>query len=149
MRSLRAGIAAPWYYKNKNMRYRFSTEGHLDLMDFLGDYGAVRSMRLGDVARLCGLPGKTDMAGDQVGVLRARALAEPELGDELRARVARYCLQDVLQTALVFVRTRHLLGKVTPETHDAIVGTFREKVGPDVLDVEWDKLLLCGRRVGE
>jgi len=149
MRSLRAGIAAPWYYKSRDVRYRYSTEGHLDLMDFLGDYGAVRSMRLGDVARLCGLPGKTDMAGDQVGVLRARALAEPAMGAELRARVARYCLQDVLQTALVFVRTRHLLGKVTPETHDAVVGTFREKVGSDVLDVDWDGLLLCGKKVGE
>lgn len=145
LRSLKHKISIPWYYKNRDVRYRYSTEGHLDLMDFLSDYGACKNARLGDVARLCGLPGKTDMSGDQVGVLHARALADPSLDRELRSRVARYCLQDTLQTALIFVRTRHLLGKITPETHDAVLETFQQS--PEVsraIEIDWDRLKLCG-----
>jgi hypothetical protein len=141
MRSLRHKLAAPWYYKSRDVRYRYSTEGHLDLMDFLSDYGGSRQARLGDVARLCGLPGKTDMSGDKVADLWARAGEHPGEDASLRERVARYCLQDTLQTALVFARTRHLLGKVTAETCDALIETFR--ASPEVaaaIEVDWDRL---------
>ena len=141
MRSLRHKLAAPWYYKERDVRYRYSTEGHLDLMDFLSDYGGSRNARLGDVARICGLPGKTDMSGDKVADLWLRAGACPGEDAALRERVARYCLQDVLQTALVFVRTLHLRGKVTAETCDAVLETFR--ASPEVasaIEVDWDRL---------
>ena len=150
MRSLKHKISSPWYYKDRDVRYRYSTEGHLDLMDFLGDYGATRYMRLGDFARLCGLPGKTDMSGDQVAVLHAQALADPSLDAELRARVARYCLQDTLQTALVHLRGLHLRGKITPQTHDAVLETFRSS--PEVaaaIDLPWDRLWMCPRAQAE
>lgn len=143
MRSMKHKIAAPWYYKNKEVRYRYSTEGHCDLMDFLGDFGATRFMRLGDVARLCGLPGKTDMSGDKVSVLYEEAVKDLSRDLELRQRVARYCLQDVVQTALVFARAHYLRGKIAAETHDALVETFR--ASPDVLaaiDLAWDRLLI-------
>lgn len=138
MRSLARKLQAPWYYKSRDVRYRYSTEGHLDLMDFLADYGASRNMRLGDVARLCGLPGKTDMSGDKVADLYARAAAHPEEDEALRERVARYCLQDTIQTALVFVRSRYLLGKVTAEICDAVLETFR--ASPEVaaaIEIDW------------
>ena len=144
MRSLGRGIAAPWYYKNRDVRYRYSTEGHLDLMDFFADYGGSRCMKLGDVARLCGLPGKTDTSGGDVAKLYAEAIAFPEQDSKIRERVARYCLQDTLQTALVFLRSRHLVGKLTAETHDAALETFRRSPEvADALDLDWDRLKLA------
>jgi len=150
MRSLKHKIAAPWYYKNRDVRYRYSTEGHFDLMDFLGDYGATRSMRLGDVARLCGLPGKTDTTGADVAELYAMAKADPSKSDELRARVARYCQQDTLQTALVHLRALHLRGKISPETHDAVLETFRaSRQVAAAIDLPWDRLWMCESRQRE
>jgi hypothetical protein len=68
LRSLMHGVPCKWYYDNRDVRYRYSAEGHLDLMDFLGDYGAARNMKLGDVARLVGLPGKTgEVSGASTG----------------------------------------------------------------------------------
>jgi hypothetical protein len=145
LRSLLHKISAPWYYKSRDVRYRYSAEGHLDLMDFLSDYGASRCMKMGDAARLCGLPGKTDTSGEDVALLHAEAMVSDQGRDaEIRARVARYCQQDTIQTALLFVRSRHLLGKLTPESHDATVETFRSS--PEVaaaIEIDWDRLMLC------
>jgi len=143
MRSLGHKIACGWYYKNRDVRYRFSEDGHLDLMDFLGDYGSCRNMKLGDLAKLCGLPGKTDMSGDKVDGLYAEAIKDPLRSEEIQARVARYCLQDSLQTALLFLRTRFHLGKIDALTHNLALGTFR--ASPSVtgaIDLDWDRLLL-------
>lgn len=143
MRSLLHKVSCGWYYKNRDMRYRYSTEGHLDLMDFMSDYGASRQMKLGDFARVLGLPGKTDMSGDKVSVLYEQAAADSSLSAELAARIRRYCQQDTLQTALAFVRTRHHLGKLSPESHDATVRTFRDSdVVRAAIDVEWNKIML-------
>ena len=45
-RCLHHGLAFPWYYQQRDARYRYSTEGHVDLMDFLADHGASRSYGL-------------------------------------------------------------------------------------------------------
>jgi hypothetical protein len=143
MRSMGHKISCGWYYKNKDVRYRYSEVGHLDLMDFLSDYGACRFMKLGDVARLCGLPGKTDMSGDKVSVLHEEARRDPARSAELQARVARYCLQDSLQTALLFLRTRHHCGKVDAVTHDLALATFRDSPSVrDAIDLNWERLVL-------
>lgn len=143
MRSMLHGLACRWYYQNSNVRYRYSPEGHLDLMDHLGDYGASRQMRLGDCARLVGLPGKTDMSGDKVDVLYARSVQEPSLSDGYRDKVARYCLQDSLQTAVLFIRSRHLMGKLTTSTYNKIVRSFSENEDVQkMLDVAWDRVMV-------
>lgn len=143
MRSLRHRLACGWYYGNREMRYRFSPEGHCDLMDFLSDYGSARFMKLGDVARSIGLPGKTDMFGDKVSVLYAEACANREKSEELQAKTARYCLQDSLQTALIWLRTRHFFGKFDVDTHNAVLATFREsKTVTDAIDIDWDRLMV-------
>jgi hypothetical protein len=143
MRSLKHRLSSPWYYKNRDLRYRYTPEGHCDLMDFLSDYGACRFMKLGDMARLIGLPGKTDMSGDKVAELYAKSAQNPELSDSLQQKTARYCLQDSIQAALLWLRSRHLLGKVTPETHNAALATFRtSKSITDTIDIDWEGLLL-------
>ena len=104
LRCMRYGIALPWYYQPRSdYRYRFSDEGHLDLCDFLCEHGAARSLSLDAAARVIGLPGKNGMDGSQVeGLYHAGKL------DEIRD----YCLHDVAQTALLFLRFRLLQGQL-------------------------------------
>ena len=114
MRCLRYGIPFSHYYASRDVRYRYSPEGHLDLMDFLSDYGASKSARLDVVARLCGWPGKIGTL-DGAGVGAAIAAGETE-------RVSNYCLSDVVQTAGVFLRVQLLRGILTPQSYrDAAV----------------------------
>ena len=143
MRSLLHKIACRWYYESRDVRYRYSTEGHCDLMDFMSDYGASRFIKLGDFCHLCGLPGKTDMSGDKVSVLYAESLRDPSGSAGRQERTARYCLQDSIQTALGWLRTRHHVGKVTPETHNAALATFRASTSiTQAIDLDWDRLML-------
>ncbi|MGA2447960.1 MAG: 3'-5' exonuclease [Polyangiaceae bacterium] len=100
-RALRHGISMPWWFRDRNTRYRYTTEGHFDLMDFLADFGAARSSRLDAYAKLIGFPGKVGVDGSQVlPMVHAGKLDE----------VASYCMCDVAQTAAVFLRVELLRG---------------------------------------
>ena len=144
LRSLKHKLACGWYYGNKDVRYRYSTERHLDLMDFWADYGACRPMKLHDAARLIGLPGKTDMSGASIEGIYKSTVADPKLDLEaIQADVARYCLQDSIQTALLWVRSRHHVGKVTPETHNLILDTFSSSPSiTSAITLDWESLKL-------
>ena len=108
MRSLCHAIALPWYYRDRDVRYRYSAEGHLDLCDWLAEHGAARAGKLDAIARLIGLPGKLGVDGSQVeGLYRAGQLAS----------IQSYCLADVAQTALLFLRFRLLQGQLTPDAY--------------------------------
>jgi 3'-5' exonuclease len=104
-RSLRYGLSFPWYYAGRDARYRFSTEGHFDLMDFLVDHGATRGYSLNLAAKLIGMPGKMDTNGGDVAEMVAAGRIE---------EVISYCLSDVAQTAAVLLRTQLLRGELTP-----------------------------------
>jgi predicted PolB exonuclease-like 3'-5' exonuclease len=143
LRSLMHGLPCKWYYSDRDVRYRYSTEGHLDLMDFLGDYGAARNMKLGDVARLVGLPGKTgEVTGKSVHAVYLETLGrrvDAEFCVRQMAGVARYCLQDSLQTALIFLRSRHHLGKVDRGEYHACLDTFvGNALVNEAIKVDWD-----------
>lgn len=154
LRSLHHRIPCPWYYNQTNVRYRYSAEGHCDLMDYLSDFGACRQMTLNDACHLVGLPGKTDMSGSQVydlykstvptigSVSKVDArVAEPQRVVEIQASVARYCLQDSIQSALLFVISRHHIGKITTETCNAVVDTFKNNPAiTQAIDLDWDRL---------
>ena len=139
MRAFKLGIPWGWYYKDKfGARYRYGEDGHCDLMDFLSDYGASRQMKLGDAARLMGLPGKTDMDGSKVADVVAMG---PNVANEIK--IARYCLQDAIQTALLFVRSRYHLGKIGKEEYATSVKTFEDSpVITEAIDIDWPKLAL-------
>ncbi len=112
LRSLCLGVPMRWYYRDHNTRYRYSDQGHLDLCDWLADHGATRSSSLDAIARLIGLPGKIGVDGSQVeGLYAAGQLAD----------IQRYCLADVAQTALLFLRFRMLQGHLSPEDYRARV----------------------------
>src|SRR5262245_16182597 len=98
LRALRHGVAMSWYYQGR-VRYRYSEEGHLDLCDMLSDHGAARSMSLDNIARLIGLPGKG--AGGVDGSQVEGLYKSGQLGV-----IKSYCLADVAQTSLLFLRFR-------------------------------------------
>jgi len=109
-RCLRHGIPLPQYYQSRDVRYRFSSDGHFDLMDYLADFGAAKPARLDVVAKLCGMPGKVGVAGKDVGpLMHAGRLAE----------VQAYCLCDVVQTAAVFLRVDLLRGELGRDAYRA------------------------------
>ncbi len=101
LRALRHGVPLPWYYQEREYRYRYSAEGHLDLCDFLSDHGAARMTSLDGAARLIGLPGKDGLDGSGVEAMHQAGQIEA---------LRQYCLSDVAQTAFLFLRYRLLVG---------------------------------------
>ena len=122
LRSLCHGVSLGWYYRERNVRYRYSEEGHLDLCDWLADHGATRSGSLDAVARLIGLPGKVGVDGSQVeGLYLAGQLAA----------IQRYCLADVAQTALLFLRFRLLQGLLRADGYQEAAGALVDALAAD------------------
>lgn len=136
MRCLKHGIPCGWYYDSRDIRYRYTPDGHLDLMDYLGDYGAARNMKLGDMARLIGLPGKVDITGASVADIHR----EGDVAENVE-KVRRYCLQDTFQTAVIFVRSRLHLGKLTTAEYNQHIDLYSkmdlEQVG---IEIDWNRL---------
>jgi 3'-5' exonuclease len=92
--------------------------GTLDLQEFFSNYNACRLPGGLDVlAKMIGLPGKMDMAGDQV--------LELYRAGELQT-INDYCLCDTLDTYFVFLRTRVLTGDLEPEEEGKLVAEGRE-----------------------
>ena len=121
-RCLRHGVRFAHYYAARDVRFRFSPDGHFDVMDYLADFGAARSARLDTVARLIGLPGKVGIDGKDVGpYIHAGRLAE----------VQAYCLSDVLQTAAVFLRVQLVRGVLDLARYRAAMRHILEKASED------------------
>lgn len=121
LRSLRHGVPMGWYYQGK-LRNRYTEEGHLDLCDMLSDHGASRSLSLDAVARLIGLPGKIGVDGSQVEGLYK--------GGQLAA-IKHYCLADVAQTSLLFLRFRLLQGAMGPLEYRRLAGDLMSSFRAD------------------
>jgi len=121
-RCLRYGITLRHYYRSRDVRYRFTAEGHLDLMDYVADFGAAKSSRLDVIAKLCGMPGKVGVEGKDVGPLvHAGRLQE----------VRHYCLCDVVQTAGVFLRVQLLRGELERDAYLTAMRGLLELVRSD------------------
>lgn len=138
-RCLRHGIALRHYYRSRDVRYRFSADGHLDLMDYVADFGAAKPSRLDVVAKLCGMPGKVGLDGKDVGPLvHAGRLAE----------VRSYCLCDVAQTAAVFLRVQLVRGELEREAYlrsmTSLIQLIRsdERLAPVASGLNESRLLL-------
>ena len=116
-RCLRYGISLRHYYATRDVRYRFTADGHLDVMDYLAEFGAATSSRLAVFAQLCGMPCKVGVEGKDVGpMVHAGRIAE----------VRNYCLCDVAQTAAVFLRVQLLRGVLDRERY---LGAMRSLIG--------------------
>jgi predicted PolB exonuclease-like 3'-5' exonuclease len=103
--ALRYGISVPYYFSDEeSARSRRAPDRHLDLYDFLTNYGAA-SLRGGMnlLLKMIGLPGKTELNGAMV-----QDYFEAGRLDEIH----RYCRADVIQTYFLFLRVELLRGKI-------------------------------------
>jgi predicted PolB exonuclease-like 3'-5' exonuclease len=80
--------------------------GHFDVKEALTSQGAAQAAPLDLYAKLVGLPGKEEVVGADVQKLYAAGDLD---------RIAAYCMTDVVQTYLLFLRCRLLDGSLTPD----------------------------------
>lgn len=108
LQALKYGIAAPSHYGEKfGNRYRFQTDHHLDLYEFLTGHGATHIRGgLDALCRLCGIEGKGDVSGSDV-----QALYDAGRLEEIHA----YCRDDVFKTYLLFLRVQVIRGQLKPQ----------------------------------
>jgi len=99
----RYGYTAKRHFRDKFAgRYRFGGK-HIDLQDWLSNYGAIRMHGgLDLLAKVIGKPGKIGTKGSEV--------YDMFLDGRLR-EINDYCVHDVLDTYFVFLRTRVLIGE--------------------------------------
>lgn len=141
LRSFLHRIPCEWYYKERDLRYRYTEACHCDLMDVFSDYGAARSMKLGDVARLAGLPGKIgEVSGGGIkDIYDGRGKPFASL-DEAKAAVGAYCLLDAMQTAALFAMSRVHKGMISQEYFASVVApSFNAELARAVAAVEGRK----------
>lgn len=122
LRSLRHGVPMGWYYEERSVHERYSDQRHIDLCDWLTDHGATRYGSLDALARLIGLPGKLGTDGSQIESLYRDGCIE---------RIRNYCLADVVQTTLLFLRFRLLQGVLDRRHYRDIVGDLTARLRAD------------------
>ena len=140
-RAMAHGVAARRYWqadgadpRGEKFRYNQYTaryhDRHLDLMDVLGMYQVSAFAKLDDAAKLCGLPGKIGVGGDQVwDAFRAGRL------DEIR----QYCEADALLTYLLFARFQRFRGLWSEEALRAENDLVRARLQAE--GGHWDEFL--------
>jgi predicted PolB exonuclease-like 3'-5' exonuclease len=115
-RAMVHGLSAPRFFdasnKWENYTQRYADAYHTDLLEVLSDFGASARVRMDEVCRVLGLPGKLETKGEDVAALHAA-------GDVQAIRD--YCEMDVLNTYLLFLRWELLRGTISPASHEASV----------------------------
>lgn len=99
-----------------NYRYRFTDRFHVDLMDHISEFGAVRGLKLDVLCALVGAPGKYDVSGDQVFELYHEGEIE---------KIKEYCESDVLNTYWLFLKYELLKGNMILEDFKRSLDTMR------------------------
>jgi predicted PolB exonuclease-like 3'-5' exonuclease len=132
IRAMRYNISFPaWFDQNnpllnkskwENYRQRFAEAFHLDLLDSMGSFGAVRNLKLDTLCTMAGLPGKYDVSGDQVTDLYYAGKLD---------KIREYCQSDVLNTYWLFLKYELLRGTLTLEDYYRFLATMRDKL-PDL-----------------
>jgi 3'-5' exonuclease len=121
--AFRYGLSLPgWFNVDarsfEQTRNRYNIEAHIDLMDLMSNFGAVRIIGgLNLLANLIGKPGKTGIDGSKIQDMYDAGQTE-EIND--------YCRCDVLDTYFVFLRSRVLLGKLPLEEEQQIVDETKQ-----------------------
>jgi predicted PolB exonuclease-like 3'-5' exonuclease len=93
------------------------TGRHFDVKEALSGHGAAQAAPLDLYAKLVGLPGKEEVVGADVQKLYASGDLE---------RIAAYCMTDVVQTYLLFLRCRLLDGSLTADGYAESAATARD-----------------------
>jgi len=112
LRSLKLGVPAPLHFAAGR------SLPHVDLYELFSRGGSAPAP-LDLYAKLVGLPGKEETAGRDVHRLHA---------EQAHDRIAAYCMTDVVQTWLLFLRWRLLEGSLTPMGFAASAASARERL---------------------
>jgi predicted PolB exonuclease-like 3'-5' exonuclease len=137
IRALKHGLSLPKYFgggdSRQNYRSRYNESCHIDLCDFLSNFGAAqRRGSLDLLARLSGLPGKYSIAGEDVEYLyRQNRLKE----------INQYCMTDTLQTFLLFLRVELLRGRLSTEGYRDAIAAARQDLAQRALGAGPDNFL--------
>lgn len=114
LRSLKLGMSVPSWFSGGRQGV---PQDHHDLFELLSNGGASPSAPLDLYAKLVGLPGKEDVAGKDVAVLYARGALDV---------IAGYCMSDVVQTWLLYLRYRLLEGTLDAPAYRRSITSCRE-----------------------
>ncbi|MGH7865047.1 MAG: 3'-5' exonuclease [Candidatus Binataceae bacterium] len=120
--ALRHGIAAPHYFaESSNVRKRYADDRHLDLLDFISNYGAIPlSGGMNLLLKMIGMPGKTGVEGSMV-----QELFEAGRLDDIH----RYCRDDVAQTYFLFLRVELMRGRIDEAKYRAAFDASKSFLG--------------------
>ena len=129
IRAMKYNLSCPAYFEKENRelnkskwdnyRSRYSDRFHVDLMDHIGEFGAVRSLKLDTICKMAGLPGKYDVHGDEV----TKLYYENEL-----TKIKEYCESDVLNTYWLYLKYELLKGNLTMDDYTGYLYGFKEKL---------------------
>lgn len=114
LRSLKHGVPAPRWFREAR---EAGAQAHLDLLELLSNARAAPTAPLDLYAKLLGLPGKQGVAGKDVQAMYAEGALD---------RIAAYCMTDVVQTWLLFLRFQLLEGTLTAEGYAASARSARQ-----------------------
>jgi 3'-5' exonuclease len=112
LRSLKRGVPTPAWFASAR---RSGGSDHFDVKEMLA--GAATAAPLDLYAKLVGLPGKEDVEGADVQALYVAGALD---------RIAAYCMSDVVQTFLLFLRLRLVEGSLTPDGYALTAELARE-----------------------
>ena len=116
LRSLKLGLSVPsWFSAGRQPL----PEDHHDLFELLSNNGTAPSAPLDLYAKLIGLPGKEGVLGKDVALLYGRGELDT---------IAGYCMSDVVQTWLVYLRYRLLAGTISADSYRASVDSCRGRL---------------------
>jgi predicted PolB exonuclease-like 3'-5' exonuclease len=110
--AMRWGISAPRYFdSDSSLRLGQSPERHLDLCEYLTNFGEV-GLRGGMdlLLKMIGLPGKLSMNG---------AMVQEHFEAGRLEDIHRYCRSDVIQTYFLFLRVELMRGRLDRTAYDA------------------------------
>ena len=107
--------------KNKwdNYRSRYSENFHIDLLDSLGSFGAVRSIRLDVLCKMANIPGKFDTNAKDI----FRLYYENEM-----ETINNYCQSDCLNTYWLFLKYLLLQDKIDTKDYASLLNVFFDKI---------------------
>lgn len=132
VRAMKYNLSCPAYFEkdnkmlNKskwdNYRYRFTDLFHVDLMDHISEFGAVRGLKLDTLCSMMGIPGKFDVSGDRVHSL---------FYDNEIEKIKEYCESDVLNTYWLYLKYELLKGNIILEDYLNNLDTMSQRLPTD------------------
>lgn len=116
LRSLKLKVQAPRWFTEAR---REGSPAHVDVKELLAGAGSGGAAPLDLYAKLVGLPGKVDVAGEDVGALYAAGAHD---------RIAAYCMTDVVQTWLLWLRHRLVDGSLSADGYEESAEAARARL---------------------